>query len=125
MPDISNLLELLENAESSGGKKYIFPRNVTKEYNIIPGVTGRVILKYFLPGTIAMVLVLIVPSFTKTAWILKSIVDLIILTIVIILAVARPIGARKNISVIQYLVYRRNFMKKQKRCYVDGKKGEL
>ena len=123
MGELSDLIEILEaSTKNSEGKKYIFPRNVSKEYNILPGITAKVVVKNFIPSSIGMIIILAMPSYTMTAWIVKGIIDCAILLFVIIFALGKPISARKNVTMKQFLIYRIGYARRQKRCFIEGRK---
>ena len=118
-----SLLTLLgEDENGRMGKKFFFPGNVEKGYNIVQGLSVVDAIKYIVPSLIVTLIIIAIPPYTSIFfWILKAIVDCVILSLGIIMAILRPITSRSNIKCLDYLKMRFSYIGKQKMYYIKPK----
>jgi len=118
-----SLLELLgEDENGRMGKKFFFPSNVEKGYNIVQGLSVIDAFKYIVPSFIVSIIIIAMPPYTSVFfWILKAIVDCFVLSLGIIMAVLKPITSRSNIKCLDYIKMRISYIGKQKMYYIKPK----
>jgi len=118
-----SLLELLGEEENGRmGKKFFFPGNVEKGYNIVQGLSVVDVVKYIIPSLMVSIIIIAIPPYTSMFfWILKAILDCLILSTGIIMAVLRPIASRSNIKCLDYIKMRIAYIGKQKMYYIKPK----
>ena len=118
-----SLLELLgEDNNGRMGKKFFFPGNVEKGYNIVQGLSVIDVFKYIVPSLIVSIIIIAIPPYASILfWILKAIVDCIVLSLGIIMAVLRPVASRSNIKCLDYIKMRISYIGKQKMFYIKPK----
>src|SRR5665648_143070 len=117
------LLELLGEEENGRiGKRFFFPQNVEKGYNIIQGLSLTDIVKFIVPSVLVSAIILLMPPYMSLLfWIVKSVFACVILGIGFILAIARPVKYRNNIKFLNYIKMRISFLSKQKLYYIRPK----
>ena len=117
------LLELLGEEENGRiGRRFFFPQNVEKGYNIIQGLSLTDIVKFIVPSLLLSILILLMPPYmSRFFWIVKSAFVCVILGIGFILAIARPVKYRNNIKCLQYIKMRISYVSKQKMYYIKPK----
>lgn len=117
------LLELLGEEENGRiGRRFFFPQNVEKGYNIIQGLSLTDIVKFIVPSVLLSILILLMPPYmSRFFWIVKSAFVCVILGIGFILAIARPVKYRNNIKCLNYIKMRISFLSKQKMYYIKPK----
>jgi len=117
------LLELLgENETVRTGKKFFFPENVEKGYNIIQGLSVTDFAKFIIPSVFISLIVVLLPPYSSVIfWIIKVVLIILISTVGFILAIARPIKSRNNIKYFDYIKTRISFSRKQKMYYIKPK----
>jgi len=114
------LLELLgEDENGKIGKKFFFPGNVEKGYNIVQGLSVIDVVKYIVPSILVATIVIAIPPYTSIFfWIIKAIFDCFILSLGFIMAILRPIRNRSNIKCLDYIKMRISYLNKQKMYYI-------
>lgn len=117
------LLGLLGEEENGRmGKRFFFPGNVEKGYNIVQGLSVIDVVKYIVPSLMVSIIIIAIPPYTSIFfWILKAIFDCLILSTGIIMAVLRPIASRSNIKCLDYIKMRTSYINKQKIYYIKPK----
>ena len=117
------LLELLGEEENGRiGKRFFFPQNVEKGYNIIQGLSLTDIVKFIVPSVLVSAIIMLMPPYMSLLfWIVKSVFACVILGIGFILAIARPVKYRNNIKFLNYIKMRISFLSKQKLYYIRPK----
>jgi len=117
------LLELLGEEENGRiGRRFFFPQNVEKGYNIIQGLSLTDIAKFIVPSVLLSAIILLMPPYMSLLfWIIKSVFACFILGIGFILAIARPVKYRNNIKFLNYIKMRISFLSKQKLYYIRPK----
>ena len=117
------LLELLGEEETGRiGKRFFFPQNVEKGYNIIQGLSLTDIAKFIVPSVLVSTLILFIPPYMSLFfWIIKGTLVLTILGVGFVLAIARPVKYRNNIKCLHYIKMRISYVSKQKMYYLKPK----
>jgi len=117
------LLELLgEEGNGRIGKRFFFPQNVEKGYNIIQGLSLTDIVKFIVPAVLITTIIMFMPPYMSPLfWIVKSVFACVILGIGFTLAIARPVKYRNNIKCLNYIKMRLSFLSKQKTYYIRPK----
>ena len=116
-------LELLgEEGNGRIGKRFFFPQNVEKGYNIIQGLSLTDIAKFIVPSILVATIIMLLPPYMSLLfWIVKSAFACVILGIGFILAIARPVKHRNNIKCLTYIKMKMSFIYKQKMYYLKPK----
>ena len=85
------LLSLLgEEQNGRTGKKFFFPENVEKGYNIIQGLSLTDMAKFIVPSVLLSAIIMFMPPYVSVVfWILKSVFVCVILSTGFILAILR------------------------------------
>jgi len=75
------LLELLgEEGNGRIGKRFFFPQNVEKGYNIIQGLSLTDIVKFIVPSVLLSTIIMFMPPYMSPLfWIVKSVFACVIL----------------------------------------------
>ena len=117
------LLSLLgEEQNGRIGKKFFFPDNVEKGYNIIQGLSLTDMARFIVPSILLSTFIMFMPPYMSIVfWIIKSVFICVILSTGFILAILRPIKSRNNIKCLDYIKMRISFMSKQKMYYIRPK----
>jgi len=117
------LLELLgENENGRTGKRFFFPENVEKGYNIIQGLSVTDLVRFIVPSVlISTIIIFLSPYNSVIFWIIKGIFICVILSVGFLLAILRPIKNRNNIKCLDYIKMRISFLSKQKMYYIKPK----
>lgn len=111
-----------KNDNESDGKEFFFPRNVSSDYNILGGMSGKDLVKFLLPPCLLTIVTFIIPPYYNVSMIIiKFFITILYFSIGIIFAVVRPISCRKNIRMQQYIEYRINFYLRQKMFFIREK----
>ncbi|MCM3191291.1 hypothetical protein M3596_21490 [Bacillus subtilis] len=118
------LVELLsEEDDGHKGKLFVFPENVEGGYNVIAGLTLKQVVIFFGPVTLFLAVLGILPPYTSVIlWIIKIIIAVIVAVGVMLFAIHRPIPARRNIRMIDWVKMRLAFSQRQKIYFVKPKK---
>ncbi len=117
------LLALLgEEQNGRTGKKFFFPENVEKGYNIIQGLSLTDMARFIVPSVLLATMIMFMPPYISLVfWIVKSVFVCLILSTGFILAILRPIKSRNNIKCMDYLKMRYSFLSKQRMYYIRPK----
>ncbi len=117
------LLALLgEEQNGRTGKKFFFPENVEKGYNIIQGLSLTDMARFIVPSVLLATMIMFMPPYMSLVfWIVKSVFVCLILSTGFILAILRPIKSRNNIKCMDYLKMRYSFLSKQRMYYIRPK----
>jgi len=117
------LLTLLgEEQNGRTGKKFFFPENVEKGYNIIQGLSLTDMARFIVPSVLLATMIMFMPPYMSLVfWIVKSVFVCLILSTGFILAILRPIKSRNNIKCMDYLKMRYSFLSKQRMYYIRPK----
>lgn len=117
------LLELLgEDENGRTGKKFFFPGNVEKGYNIVQGLSIIDVARFIIPSLLISVIIIIIPPYMSVIfWIIKAIFVCIFLSMGFIMAILRPVKNRSNIKCLDYIKMRILFSSKQKIYYIKPK----
>ena len=120
------LLDLLGEDENGRiGKKFFFPENVEKEYNIVQGLSVIDVARFILPSILVSTIIVAIPPYNSVLfWIIKSIFACVILSTGFVMAILRPIKNRSNIKCLDYIKMRVLFLSKQRMYYIKPKDGE-
>ena len=120
------LFELLGEDENGRiGKKFFFPGNVEKEYNIVQGLSIIDVIRFIVPSLLIATIIIAIPPYRSVFfWIIKGIFDCIILCTGFVMAILRPIKNRSNIKCLDYIKMRISFSSKQKMYYIKPKDRE-
>ena len=119
------LLALLgEEQNGRIGKRFFFPENVEKGYNIIQGLSLTDMAKFIVPSVLLSTIIIILPPYMSILfWIVKSVFVCVILSTGFIFAILRPVKNRNNIKCLDYIKMRISFLSKQKMYYIRPKNG--
>ena len=117
------LLALLgEEQNGRTGKKFFFPENVEKGYNIIQGLSLTDMARFIVPSVLLATMIMFMPPYISLVfWIVKSVFVCLILSTGFILAILRPIKSRNNIKCMDYIKIRISFLSKQRMYYIRPK----
>ncbi|MCB2293684.1 hypothetical protein LGK95_09120 [Clostridium algoriphilum] len=117
------LLELLGEEENGRtGKRFFFPGNVEKGYNIVQGLSVTDVAKFIVPSLLLSTIIVVIPPYSSVFfWIIKGIFDCLILCTGFVMAILRPIKNRSNIKCLDYIKMRISFLNKQKMYYIKPK----
>ena len=120
------LIELLgEEENGKTGKKFFFPGNVEKEYNIVQGLSVIDVARFILPSILVSIIIVFMPPYNSVLfWLIKCIFACIILSTGFVMAILRPIKNRSNIKCLDYIKMRILFSSKQKMYYIKPKDRE-
>lgn len=124
------LVELLGEEDTRRGKRFYFPRNVSNEYCIVPGITFKDLCKFMLPAALASLFLFAIPPYHIFSFIvIKAVIAFFIITIAFSMMMVRPIPNRKNVRVSNYMKYWFSYCTRQRIFYMEKKmkcmEGEL
>ena len=122
--ELRTMLLALLGEEQNGriGKKFFFPENVEKGYNIIQGLSLTDMAKFIVPSVLLAAIIMFMPPYMSILfWILKSVLVCLILSTGFILAILRPIKYRNNIKCLDYIKMRISFINRQRMYYIRPK----
>jgi len=105
-------------------KKFTFPENVNKSYDVFLGLGVRDIVLFIAPIAVIGIISFFIPPQTVTSTIVKLLVTTVLLTIVIAVLTSKPVKYRNNIRLTQYLKMRKAYDNRQKLYFIDTKKEE-
>lgn len=104
------------------GKEFVFPDNVESGYNLIAGVTVKNFFLIVLPFLLLSIVIVIIPPYSLVLVMIRLFIGLLVATVGLSIAVAKPVKSRRNITVIQHLKFLKYYQGRQKRFYIKPKK---
>lgn len=103
------------------GKEFIFPENVDKDYGIWKDYTLKDFGYMALTGGLGL-LFIILPPYNLILVLTKIVIVVLAMTIVMAILTIKPVNARKNIKVRDYLKTRSQYAKSQKLYFLKPQK---
>ena len=114
-------LELKGSVKMKKGKEFIFPENVDKDYGIWKDYTLKDFGYMALTGGLGL-LFIILPPYNLILVLTKIVIVVLAMTIVMAILTIKPVNARKNIKVRDYLKTRSQYAKSQKLYFLKPQK---
>ncbi|MFC5714393.1 hypothetical protein ACFPU1_16730 [Thalassorhabdus alkalitolerans] len=112
---------MAQQTDEGKGKTFYFPENVDASYNVIKGIPTKQFWFIVVPFAALSLVVLLTPPYSTFLFILRAFVALLIFFTGLSIVVIKPIRERENISLLQWIQYRKAYVKRQKRFYIRGK----
>lgn len=109
---------------SKKGKEFYFPRNVKKDYEVYWGYTLQQIIKVIAPAGLIGAIVVILPPHGYMFIMVKIFLWFIWMAFVLAVLTISPIPSRPNITVKDYVQFKINYMRLQKKYYLKPKKAK-
>ena len=99
------------------GKEFIFADNVNSSYGAFFGLNLKDLVS-LAPSFLLSVLLLAVPPYTLVFMGIKLFLFFLINVAAIAIKVSRPVRYRSNITLQQYLIFKRQYQNRQKLYYI-------
>lgn len=113
----------MNDVNKQGQKVFIFPENIKSHYSVIFGLTLKEILLFVLPAMLVGIVILVIPPYNVTSFMIKIFFAVLIVTITIAVITTSPVKYRENIKLLPYLKLKRGYSKRQQLYFKDTRKG--
>lgn len=111
-----------EKNEDTRGKVFRFPDHVDSSYNVINGVPAKWFWTIVVPFAALALLVIVTPPYSVWLFIGRLLIGISIFFIGLGIVMIKPVRERMNISLLQWMQFRKQYIHRQKRFYIRGRK---
>jgi len=95
-------------------KKFIFPENVDSSYGVFLDLSLRELAIYVIPTIVVGILFIAIPPHGLYPILIKTIIVILITTIVVAVLSTRPIKNRKNVRLLPHLKMKAKYNSRQR-----------
>jgi len=102
-------------------KRFIFPENVDSSYGVFLDLSLRELVIYVLPTVIVGIFFISIPPHGLYAILTKTIIVILITTIVVAVLSTRPVKNRNNVRLIPHLKMKSKYKSRQRLFFKEPK----